>query len=190
MVTIFSRQRLTVKGVRIVLFSLNSHAARYKRYIVPLLSMHIDFYIRIFVRVYTSPKEVKKSPGKHCHVHQCTACDNFWLQPIAKIVETSTQFKVTPANVSLASNTCHSCGHIVKMGGPMWYAPMHHPDWVAQLLAHLKEADAKKKYQQASKIKGLVSVIKEELHHLPLYYVIPSLANTVHLTSPPFVSIK
>jgi len=176
-------------GVRIVLFALNSHAARYKRYIVPLVSTHIDFYIRVFVRVYTSPSQVKKSPGKHCNVYQCTSCDNFWLQPLAKITETSTQFKVTPANVVLQSNTCNSCGHIVKMGGPMWHAPMHHPHWVAQLMDHLKQADVHKIYQQASKIKGLLSVIKEELTH-PLYYVISSLANTLHLTSPPALVIK
>ena len=40
------------------------------RYIVPLLSMHINFYVRLFVRVYTSPGEVKKSVTKLSHVYQ------------------------------------------------------------------------------------------------------------------------
>lgn len=33
---------------------MEAHAARYKRHIVPVLSLSIDFYIRVFVRVYTS----------------------------------------------------------------------------------------------------------------------------------------
>lgn len=30
-----------------------SHANRYKRYIVPVLSVFMDFYVRVFVRVFT-----------------------------------------------------------------------------------------------------------------------------------------
>lgn len=41
-------------ALRILLASLEQHAARYKRYIVPVLSLSIDFYVRVFVRVYTS----------------------------------------------------------------------------------------------------------------------------------------
>jgi tRNA (guanine26-N2/guanine27-N2)-dimethyltransferase len=36
-------------------------AARYGRYIVPQLSLSIDFYMRVFFRVYTGPLEVKKN---------------------------------------------------------------------------------------------------------------------------------
>lgn len=32
---------------------MQSHANRYKRYIVPILSVQMDFYIRVFVRIYT-----------------------------------------------------------------------------------------------------------------------------------------
>lgn len=41
-------------ALRILLASLEQHAARHKRHIRPVLSLSIDFYIRIFVRVYTS----------------------------------------------------------------------------------------------------------------------------------------
>jgi tRNA (guanine26-N2/guanine27-N2)-dimethyltransferase len=41
-------------ALRILLASLEQHAARYKRHIKPVLCLSIDFYIRIFVRVYTS----------------------------------------------------------------------------------------------------------------------------------------
>ncbi len=49
------------QSLRIILASIESHANRYKRYIVPVLSCSIDFYCRVFVLVYTSAYEVKKS---------------------------------------------------------------------------------------------------------------------------------
>ena len=41
-------------ALRILLASMERAAARYKRYIVPCLSLSIDFYVRVFVRIYTS----------------------------------------------------------------------------------------------------------------------------------------
>lgn len=32
---------------------MQSHATRYKRHIVPVLSLSVDFYVRVFVRIYT-----------------------------------------------------------------------------------------------------------------------------------------
>ncbi len=51
-------------ALRIVLQSIESHANKYGRYIEPLLSLSIDFYCRLFVRIRTGPKQVKKSTSK------------------------------------------------------------------------------------------------------------------------------
>ena len=53
--------KFILQALRIVLRSIESHANRYARYITPLLSLSIDFYIRIFVRLHTSQKAVKDS---------------------------------------------------------------------------------------------------------------------------------
>lgn len=50
-----------MKALRLVLHTLSTSASRYGRFIEPLLSLSIDFYVRIFIRVQTSPIEVKKS---------------------------------------------------------------------------------------------------------------------------------
>jgi tRNA (guanine26-N2/guanine27-N2)-dimethyltransferase len=47
-------------SLRLVLSTMQTSAARYGRYIEPLSSCSIDFYVRLFVRVYDSPAEVKK----------------------------------------------------------------------------------------------------------------------------------
>jgi tRNA(guanine-26,N2-N2) methyltransferase len=76
-------------ALRLVLGCLQGHASRYKRYIVPMLSCSIDFYIRIFVKVYTSPEQVKRSASKISQVYQCTGCESYGLNPIGKVVQRS-----------------------------------------------------------------------------------------------------
>lgn len=64
-------------ALRILLASLEQHAARYKRHIVPVLSLSIDFYIRVFVRVYTSGAPGRRALGAPaagrvaCRVRRC-----------------------------------------------------------------------------------------------------------------------
>ena len=72
-------------ALRIVLSCIEGHANRHRRYIVPLLSVHINFYVRLFVRVYTGPGEVKKSPSKQSYLYQCSGCESYAMQPVARI---------------------------------------------------------------------------------------------------------
>ncbi len=51
-------------GLRIVLATIQNHASRYGKYIVPLATFSIDFYCRMFVRVYESKAETKKAAAK------------------------------------------------------------------------------------------------------------------------------
>lgn len=57
-------------AVRIVLASLQMHAGRFGRYIEPLISLQIDFYVRMFVRVRSGKAEVKQVPSKLAYVLQ------------------------------------------------------------------------------------------------------------------------
>ena len=83
-------------ALRIVLQSIESHANRYGRYIVPLLSLSIDFYVRLFVRVYTGQKQCKKSTSKLGYVYQCTGCETINTQPLGLLIkeDTSNNIKV------------------------------------------------------------------------------------------------
>ncbi|RNC58729.1 putative N(2) N(2)-dimethylguanosine tRNA methyltransferase [Trypanosoma cruzi] len=70
-------------AVRILLAALERVANKHRRYILPLLSLHIDFYVRCFVRVYTQPAEVKLSPCKLGYLLQCSHCPAYWVRPMA-----------------------------------------------------------------------------------------------------------
>lgn len=48
-------------ALRILLQSVNSHAVRHSKYIVPVLSLSIDFYFRLFVLVYDGQMKAKES---------------------------------------------------------------------------------------------------------------------------------
>jgi tRNA (guanine26-N2/guanine27-N2)-dimethyltransferase len=69
------------QALRIVLAATEASANRYRRTIQPLLSVSIDFYVRVFVRVITSPGEVNAAPLRLSHLYQCAGCDSFWLVP-------------------------------------------------------------------------------------------------------------
>lgn len=49
------------QALRIVLQCVESHANRYGRYIVPLLSISADFYVRVFVRIFSGPAMCKRT---------------------------------------------------------------------------------------------------------------------------------
>ena len=73
-------------ALRIVLNAIETNANKYGRHIVPVLSLSIDFYIRVFVRVYKKQQGVKRSCVKRAFVLQSTGCPSFYLQPLARQV--------------------------------------------------------------------------------------------------------
>jgi tRNA G26 N,N-dimethylase Trm1 len=65
------------EALRIVLHTVEASASRHKRAITPLLSVHMDFYVRVFVRVHISPKETKLSMSKTGMIYQVSDFCNF-----------------------------------------------------------------------------------------------------------------
>eukprot|EP01063_Lacrimia_lanifica_P032449 TRINITY_DN5551_c0_g1_i1.p1 TRINITY_DN5551_c0_g1~~TRINITY_DN5551_c0_g1_i1.p1 ORF type:complete len:631 (+),score=193.97 TRINITY_DN5551_c0_g1_i1:66-1958(+) len=72
-------------AVRILLGCIERHAIRHGKHIHPLLSLQIDFYCRVFVRVHASKAEAKLSIGKIGHIIQCSACSAFRVKPIGSV---------------------------------------------------------------------------------------------------------
>ena len=57
-------------ALRILLGFIERNAAKYKRYIVPVLSVSIDFYVRVFVRVFTSALQSKSVAARQSYVYK------------------------------------------------------------------------------------------------------------------------
>eukprot|EP00250_Pteridium_aquilinum_P020998 c25007_g2_i1 orf=528-2297(-) len=169
-------------ALRILLASIESHANRYKRYIVPVLSVSVDFYVRVFVRIYTSAKTVKASASKLSYLYQCVGCDDFHLQPVGRITNKNDNARYLPGTGPAILPECKHCGKRFNMGGPIWSEPIHDSEWIALILRGLN-AD-RKRYPAFDKVHGVVTAISEELLEVPLYLSLHSLCSTLKCTSP------
>ena len=58
-------------GLRLILNAVATSAARYGLAIEPLLSLSADYYVRVFVRVWHSPAQVKFLAGKTMLLYAC-----------------------------------------------------------------------------------------------------------------------
>ncbi|XP_015946312.1 probable tRNA (guanine(26)-N(2))-dimethyltransferase 2 isoform X1 [Arachis duranensis] len=175
-------------ALRILLASIESHANRYKRYIVPVLSVQMDFYVRVFVRIYTSASAMKNTPLKLSYVYQCTGCDSFHLQPIGRTISKNTSVRYLPGYGPVVPQECSDCGKKFTMGGPIWSAPIHDQDWVGSILADVKSM--KNRYPAYDRISAVLTTISEELTDVPLFLSLHNLCATLKCTSPSAVMFR
>ncbi|XP_020597224.1 probable tRNA (guanine(26)-N(2))-dimethyltransferase 2 [Phalaenopsis equestris] len=169
-------------ALRILLASIESHANRYKRYIVPILSVQMDFYIRVFVRIFTSASAIKNTPLKLSYVYQCVGCDSFHLQCVGRTVFKNNSVRHAPGFGPVVPQVCSDCGKKFNMGGPIWSAPMHDQEWVLSILENAKAM--KERYPAYGKIFAVLTAISEELHDVPLFLSLHNLCGTLKCTSP------
>ncbi|CAA7271664.1 unnamed protein product [Cyclocybe aegerita] len=174
-------------ALRLVLHAISTSAGRYGRYIEPLLSLSIDFYVRLFIRVYSSPMEVKKALVKNSTFYICTTCQSHYEQPFGKMHSKTHE---TSGHTNLIFKTragppvtvkCPECESNLHVGGPMWSGPLHDRDFVGKVLAHTEES--KSHYGTAARMKGMLTVAKEELD-LPFYFTPSKVSSYFHCETP------
>ncbi|CAL9098653.1 unnamed protein product [Musa textilis] len=175
-------------ALRILLACIESHANRYKRHIVPILSVYMDFYVRVFVRIYTSASAIKETPLKLSYVYQCVGCDSFHLQSVGRTINKDKSVKSAPGYGPVVPQECSDCGKKFNMGGPIWSAPMHDKEWIFSILANVKAM--KERYPAYEKISAVLTTISEELHDIPLFVSLHSLCSTLKCTSPSAVLFR
>lgn len=169
-------------ALRILLACIESHANRYKRYIVPVLSIQMDFYIRVFVRIFTSASAIKNTPLKLSYVYQCVGCDSFHLQSLGRTVSKNNSVRHAPGFGPIVPQGCTDCGKKFNMGGPIWSAPMHDQEWVLSILENVKAM--RERYPACGKIFAVLTAVSEELHDVPLFLSLHNLCGTLKCTSP------
>lgn len=175
-------------ALRILLACIESHANRYKRYIVPVLSVYMDFYVRVFVRVFTSASEIKNTPLKLSYVYQCAGCDSFHLQSLGRTVTKNNSLKHAPGIGPVVPQECSDCGKKFNVGGPIWSAPIHDQDWVLSTLTDVRQM--KDRYPAYNKITSVLTTVSEELHEIPLFFSLHNISGTVKCTSPSAVMFR
>lgn len=178
-------------AVRLVLHTITTSAARYGRYIRPILSLSIDFYVRMFVRVTTSPSEVKKSISKSAIYHVCSGCQAFHEQPLGRYKENTHQNGTTSLSGKTvigptAPSLCTECNQQFRVAGPMWSGPLHETEFVSRVLKHVEEDESR--YGTSPRMRGMLTLARDELD-TPFYFTPSKISSFFHCTNPPLDSV-
>ncbi|XP_071442282.1 tRNA (guanine(26)-N(2))-dimethyltransferase [Hetaerina americana] len=168
-------------ALRIVLQCIESHANRYGRYIVPLMSVSADFYVRVFVKVFTGHAVCKRTTSKLAMVYQCTGCESVTLQPLGITQELEKHTKFSLPTGPPVRQSCAHCGHRHHVGGPIWTAPIHDGDFLQRLSQRLSEDEGDVSYGTITRMRGFVALLQEELLDVPLYYTVDRLCSVIHV---------
>ncbi|KAL2086869.1 hypothetical protein ACEWY4_017928 [Coilia grayii] len=175
-------------ALRIILHSLDQRANVYQRYIEPLLSVSVDFYIRVFVRVRTGQAKVKNSASKQALVYHCAGCGSFHLQRMGKKMSHGNNMKYSAATGPPVGTSCEHCGQRHQLGGPLWAEALHDVGFVQRVLSAVSGNPSR--FGTAKRIEGILSMVTEELPDVPLYYTLDHLSSTVHCNTPPMLQFR
>lgn len=174
-------------ALRLVLHAIASAAGKYGRYIQPMLSLSIDFYLRVFVRVWSRPETVKQNASQTGLVYTCSRCSAFHIQPLGRATESTssktghTTWKFGSASGPPTDTHCAECGGTFHVGGPMWFGPLHDQTFCEELLSTLDSG--KHPVHTEARIRGMVTTAMDELA-APFYFHPAKIAGLFHCASP------
>ncbi|KAM3925844.1 tRNA (guanine(26)-N(2))-dimethyltransferase [Leptodactylus fuscus] len=174
-------------ALRILLHSIDLRANCYQRYIVPLLSISADFYIRVFVRVFTGQAKVKMSASKQAMVYNCVGCGTYHLQRMGRAVAHGNNMKYSAGTGPPIGTSCEFCQQRHQVGGPIWAEPLHDISFVQKILETSERNP--KRFKTSDRIEGMLSMVTEELP-IPLYYTLDTLGSTVRCNTPSLLQFR
>ncbi|KAF2398312.1 N2,N2-dimethylguanosine tRNA methyltransferase [Trichodelitschia bisporula] len=155
-------------GLRLILHAIATSAAKLGCAIEPLLSLSIDYYARVFVRVRRSAAHAKFLASKTMLVYTCdSGCGSWSTQHLARATAgTGTSggmpfYKHAFAQGPTAEPHCAHCGFKTHVAGPMWGGPLHNPSFVSRLLDLLPVLDDET-YGTKTRIEGMLTTALEE----------------------------
>ncbi|SCV04400.1 LAMI_0H15830g1_1 [Lachancea mirantina] len=161
-------------ALRLVLNLLGQSAAKYKKHIEPLLSLSIDFYVRVFVKVKTSPAEVKNLQHNTMLTYMCSGCGSYYNQPLGRQSERQSKKGKPYVKYSLAQGPpvdrrCHFCGGAHHVTGPMYAGPLHNKAFIDEVLRINRDVHTDETYKTRKRIEGMLTLAQHELDN-PFYF--------------------
>ncbi|KAF7188705.1 tRNA (guanine(26)-N(2))-dimethyltransferase, mitochondrial [Pseudocercospora fuligena] len=155
-------------GLRLIINSVASAAARHGMAIEPLLSLSIDFYARVFIRVRKSPADVKFLAGKTMLVYGCdNGCGAWSTNMIGRNTKQAAKngtiwYKHTIAQGPGVDRFCEHCGSKSHIAGPMWGGPIHNAAFIQKVLEDLESVDPTV-YETRARVEGMLTTALDEL---------------------------
>ncbi|KAF3939736.1 hypothetical protein ABW19_dt0208243 [Dactylella cylindrospora] len=156
-------------GLRMVLMSIATTAGKYGLHIEPLLSLSIDYYCRVFIRVRRSPENVKRLASKSMVVVNCdSGCGSWKVQELGTMKQrvgkdpSNPNYKYGVAQAT-DSGHCEFCGFKMHLAGPMWSDPIHSASFINHLLSNVLNNETVKAYGTLGRITGMLKIALGEL---------------------------
>jgi len=186
-------------ALRQVMHALASSGARYGRQIEPMLSLSIDFYVRVFVRVYDSAAEVKKCITNTALVYVCVGCGAFHMQELGRqTCKPSKSGRGAPivsyhnaAGPPMPGTQCAECGGTFRVAGPLWSGPLHNHSFCQQLLDSLRPPPQPPLWplKTLDRIQGMVGLAMSELPEAPFFFTPAKLSGLFRCSSPSLITV-
>lgn len=170
-------------GIRLILNLIASTAAKYKKTIEPMLSLSIDYYFRVLVKVKTSPINVKNHASETMLTYGCNGCGHKIVQPLG--MKNNTKFQYPKLQGPISSN-CQYCGTSYNVAGPKYAGNLHNREFIDKVLK-INESSDKEIYATHERIKGMLTLASNELDDAPFFFNLNQLCSI--FKSPP-ISIE
>ncbi|KIX02662.1 N2,N2-dimethylguanosine tRNA methyltransferase [Rhinocladiella mackenziei CBS 650.93] len=154
-------------GLRLIVHAVAMSAAKYGLAVEPLLSLYIDFYARLFIRVHRQQQEVKLLAGTTMMVYNCGhGCGAWTTQSLLRHQELLNKngdpmYKFSLAQAPSTPPNCEHCGSKMHLSGPMWSGPLHNPHFVQRMLERVPSLD-KNVYGTTDRLEGMLTLALEE----------------------------
>lgn len=196
-VNLVSHEATHESALRLVLNLLNQSAAKYKKTVEPLLSLSIDYYVRVFVKVKTSPISVKDLQSNTMITYHCSQCGSYHNQPLGRKFEREGKkklkriIKYSVAQGPPVDHKCKFCGGTYHLAGPMYAGPLHNKDFVEEVLRINKEEhkNMDNTYGTRKRIEGMLTLAKNELSNSPFYFSPNVVSSILKLQVPPLKKV-
>jgi tRNA (guanine26-N2/guanine27-N2)-dimethyltransferase len=140
-------------AVRILLYQLSATANKYQLAIVPYLSLAVDFYVRVFVKVVSSAATAKLSLAKSALVLQCSCCPAFLVQPLGRA-----NSKKWTNNYWTSPACCQFCGAQFIVQGPVYAGKLHDKEFVKEVMQLAEQ----KEFKTKDKVVGILNSVYHE----------------------------
>ena len=154
-------------GLRLILNGVAMSAAKLGLAVEPFLSLYIDYYARLFIRIHRKQQDVKLLAGTTMIVYNCDHGCGAWItQPLLRNQQQTSKsgdtfYKFSSVQVAPPSPSCEHCGSRLHLSGPMWAGPLHNPYFVQKMLEKLPSLD-KTIYGTVDRVEGMLTLALEE----------------------------
>ncbi|EDO18215.1 hypothetical protein Kpol_543p45 [Vanderwaltozyma polyspora DSM 70294] len=195
-VNMVSHEATHESALRLVLNLLSQSAAKYKKTIEPLLSLSIDFYVRVFIKVKTSPINVKNLQSNTMITYHCSQCGSYHNQHLGRIQERSGKNgkpfkKYLVAQGPPVDSKCKFCKGTYHLAGPMYAGALHNKEFLDEVLRinKVEHANMGDVYGTRKRIEGMVTLASKELADAPFYFSPNNISSILKLQVPPLKKV-